>query len=129
MVRLVLVEGSVAFEYEGYTTDVRPGELVEFNKTTRETYHKNTNPGFYTSWRYGELMFDKMTFEELAIRLERNFNVTFVFQNEKLKKETFGGTFRHYDSLETILKVISTSMPIRFRIEKNVVYLNTKEKI
>ena len=120
---LVLVEGSVILEYANYSTEIKPGELIEFNKTTRKIVRQQSNTSLYTNWRFGELMFEKMTFEELAIRLERYFNVTFVFENEKIKRETFGGTFRHYDSLETILKVISTSTPIKYKIEKDVVYI------
>ncbi len=120
---LVLVEGAVSFEYGSFKTDILPGELIEFDKTAHRMLRKRTNTGFYTSWRFGELAFEEMTFEELAKRLERNFNITFVFQNEKVKEESFGGTFRNYDSLETVLKVISTSMPIKYKIEKGVVYI------
>ncbi len=120
---LVLVEGSVVLEYGNYSTEVKSGELIEFDKTARKIYRQQTNTALYTGWRQGELMFEKMTFEELAKRLERNFKVTFVFENETVKKESFGGTFRHYDSLETILKVICTSTPIKYKIEKDVVYI------
>ncbi len=119
----VLVKGSVTLEYENNDIEIKPGELIEFDKTTRRINRQPINTGFYTSWRSGDLMFEKMSFEELAKRLERNFKVIFVFENERVKKELFGGTFRHYDSLETILKVISTSTPIKYKIEKDVVYI------
>ncbi len=122
-VSLLLVEGSVVLEYGDYKANVQAGELVKFDKKTHELYWQQADTGFYTNWRFGELVFEKMTFEELAKRLERNFNVTFVFQNDKVKIKTFGGTFRHYDSLETILKVISTSTPIKYNIEKDTVYI------
>ncbi len=120
---LVLVEGSVLLEYGDYVTKIAPGELVEFDKTARKIYRKQTDTAFYTGWRFGELAFEKMKFEELAQRLERNFNVVFKIQNEKVKKQSFGGTFRHYDSLETILQVIGTSTRIKYHIEKDTVYI------
>jgi ferric-dicitrate binding protein FerR (iron transport regulator) len=120
---LVLVEGSVTLRYGSYRTEVKPGELIEIDKTARKISRQQTNTALYTGWRYGDLMFEKMTFEELTKRLERNFKVTFVFENEQMKKESFGGTFRHYDSLETILKVISTSTPVKYKIEKGIVYI------
>jgi ferric-dicitrate binding protein FerR (iron transport regulator) len=122
-VSLALVEGSVIFEYGSYSTGVKPGELIEFDRTTGKISRHRADMDFYTRWRFGDLVFEKMTFEELAKRLERNFNVVFVFENDQVKKESFGGTFRNYDSLETILKVISTSTPIRYEIDRNVVYI------
>jgi len=123
IVSMVLVEGAVTLEFENYSTEVKPGELIEFDKTTRKIRRQYTHTDFYTDWRFGELKFDQMTFEALAKRLERNFNVTVVFENEKMKKEVFGGTFRNYDSLETILKVIRTSTPFRYQINENIVYI------
>jgi len=119
----VLIEGSVILEIRDYGTEIKPGEIIEFDKTARKIRRQQTNLAIHTRWRYGELMFDKMSFENLAKRLERNFNVSFVFENEKVKNESFGGTFRHYDSLETILKVISTSTPVKYKIEKDIVYI------
>ena len=119
----VLVEGSVVFEYGDDRTEIKPGELIEFDKTTHQINRRKTNTDIHTGWRKGDMMFEEMSFGELAKRLERNFNVTFVFENEKVKKESFGGTFRHYDSLETILKVISISTPMKYSIDKDVIYI------
>jgi ferric-dicitrate binding protein FerR (iron transport regulator) len=123
-VSLVLEKGGVTFEHDGLSAKIKPGELVEFDKATRQTTRKKVDTGFYTRWRSGELVFEKMTFAELTRKLERNFNVTFVFRNEQMKNVTFGGTFRHYDSLATIMKVISTSTPFRYKIEKDTIYIN-----
>ena len=120
---LVLVEGAVTLVFENRSTEVKPGELIEFDKTTQTIRHRQTNTDNQTGWRFGDLTFEEMTFEELAKRLERKFNVTFVFENEQVKKELFGGTFRHYDSMETILKVIASGSPIKYRIERDVVYI------
>lgn len=120
---LVLIEGAITLEFRNYSTEVRPGELIEFDKTAWKISRHQADMTFHTSWRFGELMFEKITFEELAKRLERNFRVTFVFENDAMKKETFGGTFRYYDSLETILKVISTGTPVKYQIEKDIVYI------
>mgnify|MGYP000065608116 FL=1 len=102
---------------------LRPGEVLVYNKTQAKITHKKLISSSYTAWRYGEMFFDKMTFEDLTRRLERNFNVKFKFENQKIKKESFGGSFRKYESLETIMRVISTSTPVKYRIEKDTVYI------
>ena len=120
---LALIEGSVTAEKGTYSEKIRPGEVLVYDKTHAKISHKQLITSSYTAWRYGEMFFDKMTFEELTLRLERNFNVKFKFENQKIKKESFGGSFRKYESLETIMKVISTSTPVKYRIEKDTVYI------
>ena len=120
---LALIEGSVTAEKGTYSEKIRPGEVLVYDKTHAKISHKQLITSSYTAWRYGEMFFDKMTFEELTLRLERNFNVKFKFENQKIKKESFGGSFRKYESLETIMKVISTSTPLKYRIEKDTVYI------
>ncbi len=121
---LMLVEGSVSLQRDDYTLPVKAGQLVEYDKKTHKIAVRRGDPAFHTGWRFGELAFERMTFEELVKRLERNFDVKFVFQNEKVKSESFAGTFRSYESLDTIMKVISVSTPIKYRIDHGMVYID-----
>lgn len=122
-ISLALIEGSVTAEKGSYMDKLRPGEVLVYDKTREIISHRKLISSSYTAWRYGEMFFDKMTFEDLTRRLERNFNVKFKFENQKIKKESFGGSFRKYESLETIMRVISTSTPVKYRIEKDTVYI------
>ena len=122
-ISFALIEGSVTAEKGTYMEKLRPGEVLVYDKTQAKISHRKLISSSYTAWRYGEMFFDKMTFEDLTRRLERNFNVKFKFENQKIKKESFGGSFRKYESLETIMKVISTSTPVKYRIEKDTVYI------
>lgn len=120
---LALIEGSVVAEHGTYSEKLRPGEVLVYDKARAKVSHRKLISSSYTAWRYGEMFFDKMTFQELTRRLERNFNVKFKFENQQIKKESFGGSFRKYESLETIMKVISTSTPLKYRIDKDTVYI------
>ncbi len=120
---IALIEGSVTIEYNNNKEKLYPGEIFIYDKTTETISRKRINTDSFSSWRYGGLVFDEMTFEDLTRRLERAFNVKFVFENKKIKTELFNGSFRNYESLDTILKVISTSTPMQYRIDKNIVYI------
>ena len=121
---IALLEGGVTAEYEKHSIKILPGEVLSFNKTTGKLTVQRNNVNLLSSWRYGEFIFENMTFEELATRLERMFNVHFVFENKDAINETFGGTIRFYDSLETIIKVIQTSKPLlEYHIEDNIIYI------
>jgi ferric-dicitrate binding protein FerR (iron transport regulator) len=120
---IALLEGGVIIEYGNGSHTLCPGEMFVYNKVTNRFSVKNADVDLLSSWRQGEFVFEGMSFDELANRLERLYNVKFIFENENIRKETFGGTLRDFDSLETIMKVIKTSIPIHYRIEENRVFI------
>jgi len=122
-ISIALLEGGVTIEYEGKTQKLYPQEMFVYNKSNNEIAMKKIDVNLLSSWRRGEFVFDDMAFDELVKRLERSFNVKFVFENQKIRNERFGGTLRDYDSLETIMKVIRTGIPIQYRIDENIVYI------
>ncbi len=122
-VSIVLMEGGVTIEYEGKSHQLYPEEIFTYNKINKGITLEKADIDLLSAWRRREFVFDEMPFDQLVRRLERSFNVRFVFENQKITKERFGGTLRDYDSLETIMKVIQTGIPIRYRIEENVVYI------
>lgn len=119
-----LTEGSVEVENDRYNRLLKKGETLEYNKVTGSLISRSDRVNLYTSWRRGEIVFDKISFGNLTKRLERIYNVSFVFTNQKAKDKIFYGTFYNYESLETVLKVINTSIPINYSIEYNRVYIN-----
>jgi hypothetical protein len=61
--------------------------------------------------------------DNLAILLERRFNVKISFEDESLKKYKFSGTLKE-ETLEQMLKIIQLSAPISFRIIDNNVTIH-----
>ena len=122
-VSIALIEGAVTVEHNAGSENLCPGDLFIYDKSDGTVERKKIRNNSYTSWRYGEMFLENMTFEDLTRRLERSFNVKFKFENPVVKQESFNGSFRKYESLETILKVIETSIPVKFRIDKDTVYI------
>lgn len=122
-ISIALIDGSVIVEHAAGKELLKPGEMFIYNKLNETAERKKIKSDSYTSWRYGEMIFDEITFEDLAHRLERNFNVKFKFERPAMKKETLNGSFRKTESLETILKVIGTSIPVKYTINKDTVYI------
>lgn len=122
-VSIALLEGGVTIQFADVAEHLLPGQVFTFDKTSSDYKRTLIDVNRLSSWRNGELIFENMTFDELARRLERSFNVRFIFENDKVRKNSFGGSFRNYESLETILKVISASTPVRYEIRENIVYI------
>ena len=76
----------------------------------------------YTSWKDDRWVFDGVEIGQLAILLERRYNVSIAFDSEELKHYKFTGTFQQ-ETLEQILKVLKLTAPLRYTVGKGTVEL------
>ena len=73
-----------------------------------------------TSWIDGILIVDAEPLAELVKKLERRYNVTFVFEDEKLKGFRYSGTLKDH-TLEQVLRAMKMTSPIDYRLEDKTV--------
>jgi transmembrane sensor len=83
---------------------------------------RNVNTDEYTSWKDGNLIFNKEPLESLARKLERKYDITFSFENEELKNYSYSGTLRDFP-LEQVLKALELTSPINYSIREKTVKL------
>jgi ferric-dicitrate binding protein FerR (iron transport regulator) len=81
-----------------------------------------TNTAIYTSWKDGNLQFRKERFEDLAILLERWYDVKISINDAEIKEWRYTGTFDK-ETIEQALTALSLSMPFRYTIHKNTVII------
>lgn len=81
------------------------------------------------SWRNEELIFENEPFEELTKRLERWYNIDIkVLDPEINLKNRYTGKFVNNESLEQVLRIISRTTPIEYKIQnKDEVIIETKK--
>ena len=73
-------------------------------------------------WKDGTLIFDRESLENLSKKLERKFNITIEFENDKIKTNSFTGTLRDIP-LEQVLEALKLTSEINYRIKGKVVTL------
>ncbi len=73
-----------------------------------------------TSWKDSLWIIVGEDLSQLAVKLERRYNVKISFENESLKKYKFSGTLKE-ETFEQVLKIIQLSAPIQYSIENNKV--------
>jgi ferric-dicitrate binding protein FerR (iron transport regulator) len=79
------------------------------------------------SWKDKRWVISREQLGELAIKLGRRYDVTISFEDENLKNYSFTGTLED-ESLEQVLKVMSLSSPISYKVKgKQVVFKENKE--
>ncbi len=77
-----------------------------------------------TAWVNDRFDFDNVTFEQLSHDLERWFNVTLRFKNDKYKHEVFTGAFRK-QSIEDVLQALQLMSGFHYEVntKENVIYI------
>ncbi|WEK37519.1 MAG: DUF4974 domain-containing protein [Candidatus Pseudobacter hemicellulosilyticus] len=86
------------------TVSVTPLQVMSYDSSVVET-----------SWTENRLVFNNESFEEVARKLERWFNVTIIIEDEKLKQVRYTGSFEK-ENLQSIIDILKLSKPFQYHI-------------
>ncbi len=87
---------------------------------------KKVNERFETAWLYSRLEFRGDSFEELARKLERWYNITIVFKDEKVKKLHFNGSFRQ-ETVEQAFLALKEANSFTYQINNHEISVASSE--
>ena len=121
-----LVEGTIKLTSTKYGIDhsLTEDHMAIHDKLKNTLKVKSVDTDIQISWTRGEFRFKELSLEDITKRLERNFNVNFVFINNTLKQRIFTGTFYNHQSIENILRVMKTStLKMNYSIENDTIYI------
>lgn len=107
----------------GYKTILNPFEVAVFSKTkdkiTTYVFTGSDKP----VWMEPEFRFDMLPLIDITKQLEHNYNVVFVYRNQKIKHLKFSGTFDRDEKLDEILRVIKINTNIDYAIKNDSVII------
>jgi len=128
IVEAVLVNGRVALSsnYFPELWQMKPGELITYNKQTRQTTSQQVNTDDYTNWIHSKLVFDKTNLAHVIISLQKWFDVEIAATPELIRNTHMSFTIRR-ESLEEVLTYMSLTAPIGYRWKDDVLYLYSKK--
>lgn len=113
-VSATLFKGKVRATTGDETVTLHPDECLTYDKTSGKITRYTDASRYALLWRENELAFHGETLEEIALRLNRLYNVQVHFATEKLKKYRFSGIIKN-NSLENVIELISLTAPITYR--------------
>ena len=118
---ITLVEGKVEIQdTEGKTIgNLSPGKLAIKRKDSNNLQIKSVETDFYSAWTEGKIFFDDEKLDQIAIKLERWFNVEISFADEKLKSYRFTGTILKNKPVDQIMQAFELLSPITFKHQIN----------
>ena len=80
------------------------------------------------SWKDQLLVFAGESFEDLAVKMERWFNVKIKIDNNELKSERYNGKFVHNETVYQVLEAIKITTPITYKVEKDTIIISKIQK-
>ena len=96
---------------------------IDFVPIASVEVNSNVMTKAYTSWKDTRWVIEREKLSNFAVKLERRFNVQFVFNDEELKDYVFSGKFED-ETLDQILEALKLTAPILYRVKQNTVYLS-----
>lgn len=86
--------------------------------------NKQVNVEAITSWKDQMLVFSDETLEDVALKMERWYNVKIHILNEGLKKERYRGKFVNNEIINQVLEAIKYTTPIEYKIRNNEIFID-----
>lgn len=124
---VVLVEGSVQATVDSKKVTMKPNQLLTYEKNTKMTELEETDVLPYTSWKDGWMYCEKESMEAIATKLSRFYNVRIEFKDIKSKELTLTGKLDLKTECADIFKAISSTAPISYEIQNDVIILSNKQ--
>ncbi|MFW5699946.1 MAG: FecR family protein, partial [Bacteroidota bacterium] len=114
IIETVLTEGRVRLEQNnsrlfGENTELQPGQLGAFNKTTRETHLEHVDPDNYVLWKDGIFKFESTDLSRVTKKLERFYNLRFHYGDPLLGTIKISGKLEFSNITETLNRVATVA--------------------
>ncbi|MDR2969309.1 MAG: DUF4974 domain-containing protein [Tannerellaceae bacterium] len=100
-----------------------PNQVAVYYKSGNKIEVKPYDKTLFAQWRGGYLLFEMMHLQDITKLLERNYNVVFRYENQKIKNFKFSGSFRNGEDLTDILNVIRKNTGIRYQERQDTIII------
>ncbi len=107
-----LVEGKIEIQKGEQVIPVAPGQILTYAENQFKIKEGNTK--LTTQWKNDVFDFDKITFKELVVRLERWYDVDIEIKNPKLNEIIYSGVFKNEETIWQVLQTFELTLHIRY---------------
>ena len=122
-VKTTLLEGSIDILYKGRHIPVAPGELLSLDKQNGSFSRQRVQASQYKSWTEGRVEYDKITLNELAVRLSRKYDVQIHLGDDLEKDMAFRVSLRNEETVGDVFQALSEIIPIRYERRGRDIYI------
>ena len=128
--KATLIEGSVKVDMEmnkNISNILKPNDQLTYSHKDGTITIDQVDAEKIASWEKGYLIFQGVTFEEIATTLERKYNVEINYDSKKLKHQSYYVKFNPNESLKDVLNVLcQLTGDVNYEIKDSRVYFYTR---
>lgn len=125
VVQTSLVEGCVEMTHKNKKIRMKPGEMVAFNKDTKDLAYVDGDLSHSYGWMNNKIYMENMSLGEVCKYLERIYNVN-IFVQENLKTQiSYNGVIKE-ETIVDVLNALAQLSDINYNIDGKNIYINSK---
>lgn len=122
--KTTLLQGSVRVTAASSKVTLVPGQQAKLTNTL-DVSEANTTEAI--AWKNGYFNFDDEKLENIMRSVSRWYNVDVVFEDQSLKKETFGAVTTRFANITTLLKMMEQTGDARFSIQGSTITVSKRK--
>jgi ferric-dicitrate binding protein FerR (iron transport regulator) len=107
--------------------DQAPSLQGSAKQKTTYLISKGIDTGKYTSWKEGTITIRSETLRDLAVKLERKYDVRIHFESEALKSLRISGSLEN-ETVEQVIDAIGMAAQIDYEIEDRDIWIKERSK-
>jgi len=108
-----LIEGKIEIQKGEQSIPVVPGEIFSYSDNQFTIIEKNTSQS--ALWKDDIFDFERITFKELVVRLERWYDVEIEIKNAELYSIVYSGIFKNEETIWQVLNTFQLTLPIEYK--------------
>jgi len=125
VIKTVLLEGSIKLSTKRTAHLLKPGQEALLKEDQLKI--QPADEGEALAWKQGMFVFNDEPLESIMRKLSRWYNVEVVYEGVD-KQESFGGSQTRYANVSSVLKNLSMTGRISFRVEGSKIYVLKAER-
>jgi ferric-dicitrate binding protein FerR (iron transport regulator) len=120
--QVTLVEGSLRINSlsGAEIATLNPSQQITIPENTEDICLHTVDVGFYSSWTEGKIVFEEERLSDVAVRLERWYNVKIRFEDQEAGNLRFSGTILKNKPFDQIVKAFQLLLPININYQNNL---------
>ncbi|PWV47676.1 FecR family protein [Chitinophaga sp. S165] len=122
-VSTTLVSGAVRITAGTQQASLKPGEQAHYQGAMKVS---KVNTDDVIAWKDGYFRFDDQSLETIMKAMARWYNVSYVFEDQSLRNETFGVVATRQSNISVLLDLLENTGTVHFRQEGTTVIISRK---
>ncbi len=107
---------------------MKPGEMINYSRANSSVLKTGFKADEIISWRNNRLIFRDDTFDKLVKKVERWYNVKIIYDQSLFKDKKLTVELLEGESLERLFQIIEKTIHVNYKIDKQNIYINPKER-